>query len=67
MKCSKNMPLGFSFYCLVIKLSIFEVVEEQCTKRARKLLGPRYSFRMIDVFFCLNSQSNYSEVKYEST
>ena len=24
MKCSKNLPLGFSFYCLVIKLSIFK-------------------------------------------
>ena len=50
MKCSKNLPLGLSFYCLVIKLSIFEVVKERCTKRAQKFLDPRYSFRMIDFF-----------------
>ena len=50
MKCSNSLPLGFSFYCLVIKLSTFKVIQERCTKKARTLLGHRHSFRMIDFF-----------------
>ena len=37
MKCSKNLPLGFSFYCLVIKLSTFK---QRRTAEAFPMLYP---------------------------